>query len=79
MRAARPGTLERTIARLIAEVDLGVDRDTATWLCWSSMQALVVLEITITIINELGGGSPVSTSELVRRYTTLLLDGLRNG
>lgn len=71
------GSLERTIERLIEQESLTVERDTATWLCWSAMQGLVLLEPKIALINEIHGGTPVSTAELVRRYTLLMLDGLR--
>jgi AcrR family transcriptional regulator len=72
------GALEETVERLIAAESLAVDRDTATWLCWSAIQGLVVIEPKIAMINELRGGEPVATSELVRRYTLLMLDGLRD-
>ena len=69
--------LENTLRELVAAEHLKVDVDDATWLCWSAMQGLVVLEPKIAIINELRGGSPITTDELVRRYTHLMLNGLR--
>ena len=41
------------------------------------MQGLVVLEPKISSLNALKVGRPVSTADLVRRYTQLMLDGLR--
>lgn len=69
--------LENALRDLIAAEQLTVDVDDATWLCWSAMQGLVVLEPKIAIINQMRGGSPFSTDELVRRYTHLMLNGLR--
>lgn len=71
--------LEDTLADLIQTERLDLDLDDATWLCWSAMQGLVVLEPKIALINQLKGGTPISTAELVRRYTRLMLDGLRGG
>jgi hypothetical protein len=72
------GALQETVERLIATEALAVDRDAATWLCWSAMQGLVVIEPKIVMINELEGGEPVATADLVRRFTLLMLDGLRD-
>ena len=69
--------LEDTLRDLIQTEQLDVDLDDATWLCWSAIQGLVVLEPKIALINQIKGGSPISTAELVRRYTELMLDGLR--
>ena len=75
LRAYR--VLERTIEALIDAEHLTVDLDTATWMCWSAIQGLVLLEPKIAMVNELKGGAPFSTAELVRRYVELMLDGLR--
>jgi AcrR family transcriptional regulator len=69
--------LERTVQRLIDEEGLDIPLDDATWMCWSATQGLVVLEEKIGMINELHGGSPVSTSELMRRFTAMLVAGMR--
>lgn len=71
--------VERTVADLIAAERLTVDLDDATWLCWSSMQGLVVLEPKIALIRASRGGPPVSTPELVRRFTALVVAGMRAG
>ena len=41
------------------------------------MQGLVVLEPKISVINELKSGQPISTAELVARFTRLIVDGVR--
>jgi hypothetical protein len=71
------GVLERVVRELLAAEQLDVPVDDAVWLCWSAMQGLVVLEPKISILNELKSGSPLSTSELVARFTRLILDGMR--
>ena len=70
--------LENTLRDLLAAEQLPVNVDDATWLCWSAMQGLVVLEPKIAVINHLRGGKPITTDELVRRYTHLMLNGLRS-
>jgi AcrR family transcriptional regulator len=69
--------VERVVADLLEAESLDVDVDDATWLCWSAMQGLVVLEPKITVINELKSGSPISTAQLVARFTRLIVDGMR--
>jgi AcrR family transcriptional regulator len=71
------GVLERTVQELIDAEQLSVAVDDATWLCWSAMQGLVVLERKIRMINSLKGGADTSTADLVRRFTNLMVDGLR--
>ena len=70
--------LENTMRDLVTAERLPVNVDDATWLCWSAMQGLVVLEPKIAVINQLRGGAPITTDELVRRYTHLMLNGLRS-
>jgi hypothetical protein len=65
------------VQELIAAEQLSVAVDDATWLCWSAMQGLVVLERKIRMINSLKGGADTSTADLVRRFTNLMVDGLR--
>jgi hypothetical protein len=69
--------LENAVQALIDQEALGVDLNDATWLCWSTMQGLVTLSPQISEISEMKNGSPVETAELVRRFTQLLVDGLR--
>jgi len=71
------GVVEGVVADLLAAEQLAVDVDDATWLCWSAMQGLVVLEPKITVINGLKSGNPISTAELVARFTRLIVDGMR--
>lgn len=70
--------LESTVAALIEAEGLEVDLDDATWFCWSTMQGLVQLEPKIGLVNQAHGGSPVTTDELISRFTSLLLNGLRH-
>jgi len=37
----------------------------------------VVLEPKINVINELKAGTPISTAQLVARFTRLIVDGMR--
>ncbi len=71
------GVLERTVQRVIEAEGLTVPLDDATWMCWSSMQGLVQLEGKIAAINEVRGGEPISTRDLVRRFTTFVVNGMR--
>jgi AcrR family transcriptional regulator len=70
--------LEDTVRRLIDAEHLDVPLDDAVWMCWSSMQGLVQLESNINRINELKGGDPVSTRDLVRRFTAIIVAGMRH-
>jgi AcrR family transcriptional regulator len=72
------GVLEDAVARVIAAEGLDADLDRATWLCWSAMQGLVTLEPKIALLNRAKGGADVSTRELVRHFTQLIVDGLRH-
>ena len=71
------GVLEQTVRALLESERLDVAPDDATWLCWSAVQGLVVLESKISLINTIRNGSPISTSELVERFTQLMVDGIR--
>jgi AcrR family transcriptional regulator len=71
------GVLEHTVQQMIDTEQLDVDRDHVTWLCWSAMQGLVVLEPKIRRLIALGGGGEVSTPELIRRFTSLIVNGVR--
>ena len=72
------GVLEDTVRALLADEGLDTDLDHATWLCWSAMQGLVTLEPKIALLKKAKGGADVSTRDLVRHFTQLILDGLRH-
>lgn len=70
--------LEDTVQAIIEGEQLGANLDEATWLCWSAMQGLVVLEPKILRLSQSRqGGEGVSTRELVRQFTMMIIDGLR--
>lgn len=70
--------LEDTIRDLVDRESLAVDLDEATWLCWSTMQGLVALTPKLEVIaGHTGRGGPSSTA-LVRRFTELIVAGLRH-
>jgi AcrR family transcriptional regulator len=69
--------LEDTVREVIDTEGLEVDLDDAVWLCWSAMQGLVVLGPKLERIAELRGRPAVPTGELVRRFTDLMVNGLR--
>lgn len=70
--------LEDTVRSFIDSEDLDVDLDDATWLCWSAMQGLVVLEPKIVGLNALQGGDDLTVGDLVRRFTSLIVAGMRS-
>jgi AcrR family transcriptional regulator len=70
--------LRDTIGALVDAEDLDVDVDTASELCWATMQGLVELEPKLSLIDALHGVEPVPVRTRVRRLTVLLLDGLRH-
>jgi AcrR family transcriptional regulator len=72
------GVLEDTVRDLIRAEDLDVDLDDGVWLCWSAMQGLVVLEPKIARVSALHGGPAVATRDLVRRFTALIVAGMRS-
>ena len=71
--------LQDTLQAIIDAERLEITIDDATWFCWSTIQGLVVLGPKIQVINEHHRGEPVSTHELVRRFTDLIVAGLRGG
>jgi AcrR family transcriptional regulator len=71
------GELEDTVRALIDAEGLDVQVDDAAWLCWSAMQGLLVIEPKISIINARRGGDEVATADLVRRFTALIVAGMR--
>ena len=70
--------LEDTVRALLEADDLSVDLDHATWLCWSSMQGLVVLGPKLEMMHQLKGGAEAESGDLVRRFTEIIVSGLRN-
>jgi AcrR family transcriptional regulator len=69
--------LEDTVAAVIDTHGSDVDLDTATWLCWSALQGLVVLEPKLNRIAGLRAESDTfSTEDLVTRFTELIAAGL---
>lgn len=73
------GMLEDTVRSIVDAEQLDVDVDDATWLCWSAMQGLVVLEDKISRVDQMRGGTGVMPDELVRRFTDLIVAGMRSG
>jgi AcrR family transcriptional regulator len=71
--------LQDTLQAIIDAERLAIPIDDATWFCWSTIQGLVVLGPKIQVINEHHRGASVSTHELVRRFTDLIVAGLRGG
>ena len=72
------GVLRGVVAELIDAEGLAVDVDTASELCWATMQGLVVLGPKLESIDERTGRPPTSTADRVRRLTHLMLDGIRH-
>jgi AcrR family transcriptional regulator len=71
--------LEQTVQRVIDAEGMRVAVDDAAWMCWSAMQGLVQLESKINAIHALRGATdPISTSDLVRRFTTIIVRGMRD-
>lgn len=71
--------LESVVQRVIDQEGMRIDVDDAAWMCWSAMQGIVQLESKINAIHELHGGEgPVSTADLVRRFTTIIVRGMRD-
>lgn len=70
--------LQDTISAVIDDEGLIVDLDDATWLCWSMVQGLVTLGQKLDVIGGLTTGASASTDDLIRRFTTMIVAGLRN-
>lgn len=70
--------LEDTVRALIENERLDVDVDEATWLCWSTMQGLVTLGPKLDVIAAGKGLAGPATNDLVRRFTEVIVAGLRN-
>ncbi len=72
------GILEGAVRAFLEAEHLNVDLDTATWMCWSTMQGLVTLNAKIDRINELRGSPAATTDDLVQRFADLIVAGLRS-
>jgi AcrR family transcriptional regulator len=71
--------LEQTVQRVIDAEGMHVALDDAAWMCWSAMQGLVQLESKINAMHTVRGNTePISTSDLVRRFTTIIVRGMRD-
>ena len=73
------GVLEDTVRALIERERLTVDLDEATWFCWSTMQGLVALGPKLEVIAAHKGRTEPSGTDLVRKFTNLIVAGLRAG
>ncbi len=71
------GVLEDTVRSLIEADHLDVELDHAVWLCWSAMQGLVVLGPKLAMLNEIKGGGDENAQDLARRFTQIIVNGLR--
>lgn len=71
------GVLEGTIQAIIDAEELQVPIDDATWLCWSMVQGLVVLTPKFEVIGAAKGKSAEPAGVLAKRFSTLIVDGLR--
>lgn len=72
------GALEAVVQRVIDSESMPVALDDAAWMCWSSMQGLVQLESKFNGLRALRGDTePVSTAELVERFTAIIVRGMR--
>ena len=69
--------LEGGVKAIIDSEGLSVPLDDATWMCWSTMQGLVQLAPKISVISQIKHGTPVSTDDLIDRFTRIILNGLR--
>lgn len=71
------GVLEDSVRALIETERLDVDLDEATWLCWSTMQGLVVLGPKLDVVSRHKGRPEASTTDLVREFVFRIVAGLR--
>ncbi len=71
------GVLEDTVRSILEAEGLDVSLDDAAWLLWSMVQGLVVLGPKLERICEVHDAPPVPADELVRRFTDMIVNGLR--
>lgn len=69
--------IEGVVARLLESLQSTVELDHATWMCWSTMQGLVQLEPKFQAIDAARGREPVSTQDLIDRFSDLLVNAFR--
>lgn len=69
--------LQEVIGNVLTALDSDVDLDLATWMCWSTMQGLVQLEPKFEVISRSKGFDQPSTTELIDRFSELIVRGLR--
>jgi AcrR family transcriptional regulator len=69
--------IEGVVARLLESLRSTVELDHATWMCWSTMQGLVQLEPKFQAIDAARGREPVSTQDLIDRFSDLLVNAFR--
>jgi len=72
------GALHDVVGELIKSEQLNVGVDEVTNLCWSTMQGLVELRPKMDYLDQVLGRPPVTTSDRVRRFIELILDGARH-
>lgn len=70
--------LEETVRSIIDRESLDVDLDEATWQCWATMQGLVTLQPKLWSLAEHKGLDEPSIADLVRRFTEVVVAGLRS-
>jgi AcrR family transcriptional regulator len=71
------GVLEGTLQAIIDAEGLDVPIEDATWLCWTMVQGLVVLGPKFDVISAAKGNEASSPPALARRFSDLIVNGLR--
>jgi AcrR family transcriptional regulator len=71
------GVLENTLQAIIEAEGLDVSIDDATWLCWSMVQGLVVLGPKFDVVSAAKGIDSTPPRVLARRFSELIVNGLR--
>ena len=73
------GVLHDVVADVVESEELSSNIDDVTNLCWSTMQGLVELKPKLDYLDQLWGRPALDTNKRIRRFTTLILDGARDG
>lgn len=71
--------LHDVVDEIIQSEQLTADADDVTNLCWSTMQGLVELLPKLDYLDQLLGHQQLTTSDRVRRFQNLILNGAREG